>query len=70
MAEKVATVVGADFGVFDTFLKAQETGIPIDILSPNNKPRASDRHLWSGQRTDAEGDRRCHRSDGSRCGQA
>ncbi|RKD68970.1 hypothetical protein [Rhizobium sp. WW_1] len=38
MAEKVKEVQGADFGVFDAFLKAQEDGIAVDILSPNNKP--------------------------------
>lgn len=38
MAEKVMEVQGADFGVFDGFLKAQEAGIAVDILSPLNKP--------------------------------
>ena len=38
MAEKVKEEQGADFGVFDAFLKAQETGIIVDILSPLNKP--------------------------------
>ena len=41
MAEKVKEmqeVQGADFGVFDDFLKAQEAGIVVDILSPLNKP--------------------------------
>ena len=38
MAEKVKEEQGADFGVFDAFLKAQETGIVVDILSPLNKP--------------------------------
>lgn len=38
MAEKVKEVQGADFGVFDAFLKAQEDGIAVDILAPNNKP--------------------------------
>lgn len=38
MSEKVKEVQGADFGVFDAFLQAQETGIAVDILSPLNKP--------------------------------
>ena len=38
MAEKVKEVQGADFGVFDAFLKAQEDGIAVEILAPNNKP--------------------------------
>ncbi len=38
MSEKVKEVQGADFGVFDAFLQAQENGISVDILAPNNKP--------------------------------
>ncbi|NTG48574.1 hypothetical protein G6M87_09240 [Rhizobium rhizogenes] len=38
MAEKVKEVQGADFGVFDAFLRAQENGIAVEIVDPNSKP--------------------------------